>query len=454
MISITVPRSTLLRDRSTSERLAYAGYDAAGVIALLLCIPASPYLWWRGLGSGLKERLGRMPEALGRLPQRPVWVHAASVGETLAAAPLVAELRRRRPEFPIVASTTTLTGQAVARTELNPDAATLLPVDALCVVDRVLDAVRPRCLVLVETEIWPGLLRAADNVGCPVVVVSGRVSLRSVRRYRWVRPLIGAALQRVSRFGMQTSADAERIVALGAPAERVSVTGNLKGGRTPNPAVGLASIGGLERRRILIAASTQPGEEEFVLAACQNLLVSHPDLLLLIAPRRPERFAVAAELVEQSGKRYERRTAMRDSISPQTQVLLLDTIGELARFLPSSLAVFVGGSIAPLGGHNVLEPAAYGKPVAFGPHVETVADAAEQLCLAGGAVVVREPADLTSLWKRLLDQPESARDMGQRARRVAEERSKAVERTWALIEPYLGHLDAAENEGPHQDRRS
>lgn len=441
------------RDRSTSERLAYAGYDAAGVLALLLCVPALPYLLWLGLGTGLKERLGRVPETLRRLPQRPVWVHAASVGETLAAAPLVAELRRHCPELPIVASTTTLTGQAVARRELNPEATMLLPVDALCIVDRVLRAVRPRCLFLVETEIWPGLLRAAQNVDCPVVMVSGRVSPRSAQRYRWVRPLIRAALQRVSQFGMQTNSDAERIIALGAPAERVSVTGNLKGGRTPIAGAGLERMGGLERRRILIAASTQPGEEEFVLAACRDLLATHPDLLLLLAPRRPERFAAVAELVEKTGLRYERRSAMRQSISPQTQVLLLDTIGELARLFPSGLAVFVGGSIAPLGGHNVLEPAAYGKPVAFGPHIEMVADAAEELCLARGAVMVREAADLTELWKRLLDQPEFAREMGKRARAVAEERSKAVERTWALIEPYLGHLDAAKNEVPQQDWR-
>jgi 3-deoxy-D-manno-octulosonic-acid transferase len=452
MISTAAPRPTLLHDGSTSDRLAYAGYDAAGVLALLLCIPASPYLWWRGFGGGLKERLGRVPETLRRLPQRPVWVHAASVGESLAAAPLVAELRRRRPEFPIVASTTTLTGQAVARTEMKPDVATLLPVDALRVVDRVLRDVRPRCLILVETEIWPGLLRAAEHVGCPAVMVSGRVSPRSVRRYQWVRPLIRAALQRVSRFGMQTNADAERIIALGAPAERVSVTGNLKGGRTANVGAGPAPVGGLEGRSILIAASTQPGEEEFVLAACHDLLVSRPNLLLLIAPRRPERFAVVAELLEQSGKRYERRTAMRDSISPQTQILLLDTLGELARFLPSGLAVFVGGSVAPLGGHNVLEPAAYGKPVTFGPHVETVADAAEQLCHAGGAVMVREPGDLTGLWNRLLDQPDSAQDMGRRARAVAEEHSKAVERTWTLIEPYLRHGNPADSMALHRGR--
>jgi len=410
-------------------------------VALLLCVPASPYLWWKGLGAGWKQRLGRIPDTLQSLPQRPLWLHAASVGETLAAVPLVTELRRHLPQLPLVASTTTLTGQAVALRELRPDAATLLPVDVLRIVDRALRRVRPRCLLLVETEIWPGLLRAADEIDCPVVMVSGRVSPRSVRRYRWMRPVIAAALRRVSRFGMQTSADAERIIGLGAPPERVCVTGNLKGGRKPAINTGPAPIAGLNRP-LLVAASTQPGEEEFVLAACRDLFAAHESLLLLIAPRRPERFRSVAELVEETGLRYERRSAMKESIATPTRVLLLDTVGELAHFLPSALAVFVGGSIAPLGGHNVLEPAAFGKPVAFGPHTDTVADAAEELCKAGGGVTVGEPAELAALWRRVLDEPGLAAEMGARARAVAEERSQAVERTWAIVAPYLDAVDA------------
>jgi 3-deoxy-D-manno-octulosonic-acid transferase len=201
-------------------------------------------------------------------------------------------------------------------------------------------------------------------------------------------------------------------------------------------------IGGLEDRPVLIAASTQPGEEEFVLTACRDLLVTHPDLLLLIAPRRPERFDAVAELLERAGLRHERRSAMGQSVAPQTQVLLLDTVGELLRVLPCGLAAFVGGSIAPLGGHNVLEPAAYAKPVAFGPHTETVADAAEELYLAGGGVMVQEPEDLAKLWRSLLDDPERAREMGERARAVAEARAMAVERTWDLVAPYLAQRAA------------
>ena len=432
------PRTILPPDRSIAGRLTYAAYDLAGVLACALCIPASPYLWWRGYGAGLKERLGVLPRSLLDLPAPPVWVHSASVGETLAAAPLVAEIKRQCPDMPIVASTTTLTGQEVARSELEPRAATLLPVDALRIVDRVLRTVQPRCLLLVETEIWPGLLRAANRIGCPVVMVSGRVSHRSERGYRWAGPLIRTALRSVSRFGMQTASDAQRIISLGAPKERVFVTGNLKGGRRA-PSGNTPALAGLDDRPVLIAASTQPGEEEFVLAACEPLWKVEARLLLVIAPRRPERFGAVTDLVARSGLRYERRSAMHDRVAPETQVLILDTVGELLHLFSASSAVFVGGTIAPMGGHNVLEPAAYGKPVAFGPSTANVAGAAEELCRAGGAVRVRESLDLQRFWEQALIEPDKACEMGARAGGVvAEMHANVVERTWAIVEPYLG----------------
>lgn len=430
------PNPDCSTDPGTAGRVAYAAYDAVGVLAALLCVPAAPYLLWRGYGTNCGERLGRLPAALRSLPARPVWIHAASVGETRAVAPLVARVRAGAPGLPIVVSTTSTTGRGVAARELTPDAVTLLPVDALGIADRVVGAVRPRCLVLVETEIWPNLLRGAARRAVPVVLVSGRISARAFARYRLVRPLLRAALAHVARFGMQTAADAERIVTLGAPAERVEVTGSLKGAGVA-AGDGEPPLGGLTGRPVLVAASTQPGEEEFVLAACAELWAAHPSLLLVMAPRRPERFTAAAQAIERMGLRLCRRSAGDGAVGADMQVLLLDTVGELVRFLPLGVGVFVGGTIAALGGHNVLEPAGFGRPVAFGPHVQNVADAAGALRDAGGGMMVREPAELARLWRRLLDEPETAREMGARARTVATADAAVVERTWALLAPHL-----------------
>jgi 3-deoxy-D-manno-octulosonic-acid transferase len=420
-----------------AARLAYWGYDALGGLAALLALPAWPWLRQRGFGDGIEERLGRLPGAAAALASPPLWLHCASVGEALSAAPLVTRLRERCPQRPLVISTTTTTGRAVARDELRADVATLLPVDALHIVDRVFRRVRPRALLVVETEIWPGLFRAAAQVGAPIAVVSGRVSPRTVERGRWGGPLLPAALARVAVFGMQTVADAERIVALGAPSARVHVTGSLKAARVP-PAAAPPPLAGLDARRVVIAASTQPGEEEFVLQAYAPLRRVYRDALLLLAPRRPERFDEVAAILDAARLRWLRRSAVAGPIGPEVEVVLLDSIGELTHFYPTAWAVFVGGTVAPLGGHNVLEPAAYGRAVAFGPHLENVAAAAEALCGAGGAETVRSPGELARYWDGLLARREAADAAGERARAVALARAASLERTWELLAPLLG----------------
>lgn len=427
------------RESSRRGRFAYAAYDAAGAVAAALAIPLAPLWLWYGYGNGLTQRLGLSQAQLARsLRARPVWVHAASVGEVRAARLLIAELRRRKPQFPVVVSTTTLTGRAVAETDIAPDVATLLPIDPLRTIDRVLRAVHPRCLVIVETEIWPGLFRAADRLAIPILVVSGRISPRSVARYQRVAPLLRAALGCVASFEMQTTGDAERMIALGAPRERVHVTGSLKASALPETNLATPPLAGLATRPLLMAASTQPGEEQFVLDACAPLWGGHPLALLLLAPRRPQRFAEAEASVQRAGLSYERRTAMDGTVRPTTQVILLDTVGELVRFLPFATAVFVGGTVAPLGGHNVWEPATFGKVVAFGPNTENVAEAASALQAAGGGVMVAVPAALTALWARCLDEPAVAQEMGARAQAAAAAGQGALERTWASLEPYLG----------------
>lgn len=416
--------------------MSYAAYDLAGIVLGLLALPVLPFLLLTRHGAGLAERLGRLPASV-RSVRRALWVHAASVGEVLAAEPLIAQLRARHPDAPIIVSTTSVTGRETARTRLAVEAVMLLPVDVRWIVDRVMRSVRPRCLVIVETEIWPALIRAAAHAGVPCVIVSGRISERSARRYERIRWLTQAVLAQVDACAMQTEADAARIIAMGAPAARVQVLGSLKfardvgaGSTTLRPETMEALVNG---RPLLVAASTHPGEEELVLDACAGLWGDHPRLLLLIAPRRPERFDEVGRLLARSGLRYERRTAVRDTAAAATQVLLLDTIGELPNVLAAATAVFVGGTIAPIGGHNVLEPAICGKPVAFGPHTANVSTAAEALLEGGAAVRVRDAGELAAEWQRLLAQPALAQEVGARGRAVIATRAAVAERTAEMV---------------------
>jgi 3-deoxy-D-manno-octulosonic-acid transferase len=434
--SATAPAPRPVPPSAVAAQLAYWGYDLLGGVAALAAAAAWPWLRQRGFGEGLDERLGR--SATPTLAQPPLWLHCASVGEALSATPLVGRLRERCPQRPLVVSTTTLTGRAVARDELHADFATLLPVDALRRVDHVFRQLRPRALLIVETEIWPGMLRAAARVGAPAAIVSGRLSPGAVERYRWAGPLFPAALAQVAAFGMQTEDDAARIIALGAPPARVQVTGSLKAARLV-ASVEPPPLGGLEGRRVLIAASTHAGEEALVLQAFATLLRVYRDAVLILAPRRPERFEAVAELLSAGGMRWARRSALTDSVPVETQVLLLDSVGELVRFFPLAWVAFVGGSVVDtIGGHNVLEPATFGRPTAFGPHTENVAAAAAALCDADAAEVVRTPGELAQYWDGLLARREAADAAGARGRAVAAARAEALERTWGLIAPLLG----------------
>ena len=417
--------------------MSYAAYDVAGIVLGLLALPVLPFLLLTRHGVGLGERLGWLPASM-RTVRRPLWVHAASVGEVLAAEPLIAQLRSRKPDVPIIVSTTSVTGRETARTRLAVEAVMLLPVDVRWIVERAMRSVRPCCLVIVETELWPALIRAAVRQRVPCVIVSGRVSERAARRYARIRWLTRAVLARVDAYAMQTEADAARIIAMGAPAVRVQVLGNLKFARdvTAGPtALGSDTMEALVRGRpLLVAASTHPGEEELVLDACAGLWRDHPRLLLLIAPRRPERFDEIERLLARSGLVYERRTAVCDTVAATTRVLLLDTVGELPNVLAAATAVFVGGTIAPVGGHNVLEPAVCGKPVAFGPHTANVRTAAEALLEGGAAVRIRNASELAAEWQRLLAQPALAREVGARGRAVIAARAAVAERTAEMVD--------------------
>ncbi len=427
-------RSGEMRAGSVSMRL----YDALGRAVAILGRPLLPLLAVSRVGAGLSERLGELPPAVRALAgRRPFWLHAASVGEALACGPLVTALRERWPDLPVMLTTTSLTGREAARRLPGVDAVMLLPLDLRPLVTAALRVLRPGALLIVETEIWPALLRAAAEAGIPAMVVSGRVSERASRRYRLIRPLLRDTFRCVTAFGMQTETDAERVLALGAERVRVHITGSLKYARLLPSATGRRSLPGTAGRPVVVAASTQPGEEEVVLEAHAALAVEQPDCVLLLAPRRPERFAEVAALLQGRGLCWQRRSSLGEGVEARTQVVLLDSLGELPTLLGGARAVFVGGTISPLGGHNVLEPAAAGTPVCFGPHTENVAEAAASLVAAGGGAVVRNANELQALWLRLLADPDAARAMGAAARRVVEARARVLVDTLALVERAL-----------------
>lgn len=425
--------------------LGYAFYDVVGVVLTVVGALGLPLLRLSRHRQGLEERLGRIPKKAVRRA-RPLWIHAASVGEVLSTEPLIKELRRHRPGMPVVVSTTSWTGRETAA-RLGADAVMLLPLDIRWVVRRAVRAVRPRMFVTVETELWPALLREVARSGAPIALVSGRISTAALRRYRFAGRFLRAVLGQVTLFAMQSEEDAERVRAIGAPAERVCVIGSLKFAR--DTAAGPPRARGArlllpEGRPVLVAASTQPGEEEMVLDACSVVWRRHADAFLVLAPRRPERFAEIAHLLEQRRVPFVRRSERGAGVTAEHRVLLLDTLGELADSFPAARAVYVGGTMGKIGGHNVLEPAVFGRPVSFGPDTANVAASADALVAAGGATRVGDASGLAAVWVALLDDEALAQRMGQAARTVVERQAAVAARTAEALLPLLpeDHVDA------------
>lgn len=435
---------------SLPDRLLLGLYQA-GLLGVALA--ASPLLLARmattgKYRAGLAERLGRYSPSLAAVGAgRPVWLHAVSVGETVAALPLVAALRAARPALPVVVSTVTPTGQATAREQAREAAAVCyFPFDLAPVVRRALDAIRPRLVLLVETEIWPVFLFEASGRGIPVGIVNGRISDRSFRRYRLARPLLRRCLRTLAFVGAQSTADAERFAALGAPAGRVEVTGNLKIDQAAAaPRTGAPTLEALERALALppgprlVAGSTHRGEEAALIAAFGRLRQEAPDLRLLLAPRHPERLPEVERLLAESGYRWARRSQRPGTgDDPAPDVVLVDTIGELAALYGLADLAFVGGSLVPIGGHNLLEPAAHGRAPLFGPHVHNFREIARALNEAGGAVPVADASALADTAARLLADPTRRAALGARAQGVVEAGRGATARTLRLVEEALG----------------
>jgi 3-deoxy-D-manno-octulosonic-acid transferase len=388
---------------------------------------------------------GRVTQRLGFVARAPraggVWVHAVSVGEVQAAAALVHALRRRRPELPIVLTTTTATGAQRAQALF---AGTVqhryLPYDLPGAVHRFLDRVSPQVAVILETEIWPTLYAALAHRRIPLVLGSARLSARSVERYRRFAALIGESLERDIVIGAQSAADAERFRQIGAPAERVQVTGNVKYDlEIPAAQVqagrALRDRWGVERP-VWIAGSTHEGEEEAALAAHEATLERFPDALLLLVPRHPPRFEAVHALLQRRGVRFARRSA-GEVPGPSQSVYLADTLGELQALYAASDVAFVGGSLVPIGGHSLLEPAVLGLPILSGPHTQNGQEIAELLAQCGSLTLVPDAPALGRALRAWFEVPSVAREAGESGRRAVAANRGAVERLVQLIEPLL-----------------
>lgn len=416
------------------ESWPYRVYDGLVLAASAVALPLLPLLFLSKHRAGLEERLGRLSGSIERL-HYPVWIHAASVGEVLSTEPLIRELRRAEPTLPILISTTTVTGKKAAVDRLAADAVTLMPIDHPWLMSRTVARLAPRLVVVVETEIWPAMIRAAKRNKVPVVLVSGRLSEAAAGRYRRLGWFFRAVLAQLDLLVMQTQGDADRMVSIGAPPNCVSVIGSLKFART-GTVDGRVPAFLPGDRPVLIAASTHPGEEDLALDACRRLWEAFPDALLIVAPRRPERFAEVAKSLDDTGVSFRKRSAGGE-IDRGTRVLLLDTLGELADCFGAARGVFVGGTMGEIGGHNVLEPSVSAVPVAFGPDTRNVQVVAAALLEAGAAVRVVDSRELAAHWGELLADPAKARAMGSAGRAVVERQEQVAVRTVEAIRPYL-----------------
>lgn len=423
----------------------YAAYSFLLTVVLLAWVPSLLLRIARSrrYRDGWRERLGHYPEALrSRLHGgQPVWIHAVSVGEVGAASILVNRWIGRRPTSPFIVSTVTATGREVAGRVLpQAEAVVYFPIDLPNVVQRALTNVRPRLVLLTETEIWPNFLRACTMSRIPVAVINGRLSERSLSRYRLVRPFIRRVLQGIDLFCMQTDADAMRILALGASPARVHVVGNLKfDAALHGDAATLAERWRRElqidtQQPVLVAGSTHAGEEETLLRAFRQLQGEFADLLLILAPRHPERVAQVESAVAGHGLRAVRRSTLPHGANGAKEVILVDTVGELSTLYAVGSVGFVGGSLIPRGGHNLLEPALYGRPVLFGPHMENFREISSYFLEQRAAVQVSGPEDLVTQLAGLLRDPAAREQMGQAAAAVLSAHQGACERTVALLE--------------------
>ena len=412
------------------------------LLTYLLLIPFAFYWLIKGIGN--RSYLERLPQRFGfGFPKLDncIWVHAVSVGEVQAAVPLVQSLLDEYPEQQLVVTTVTPTGAARVNA-LFGDAVEhcYIPFEFPHAIRGFFTSIRPKAAMIMETEIWPNLYRGCGIRGIPLILVSARISPRSIPGYRRLLPLIRETLSHGIVIAAQTQADADRFLELGANPERTRVTGNIKFDVKPDPEIerqgGLLRSAVLGQRPVWVAASTHEGEEVMVLQAHRKLLESHPDLLLVLIPRHPERFASVLELVQKQAFNVVSRTA-KQPCEVGTEVFLVDTMGEVPLFFAACDVAFVGGSLVPIGGHNLLEPAAQGAPIVTGPHLFNTQEIAEKFVELGACRIVENSDGLAPAIRTLIENPGEARTMGDNGRAVLEQNRGALQRLLVLLKPLL-----------------
>jgi 3-deoxy-D-manno-octulosonic-acid transferase len=447
----------------------YLFYRLLTAIGMIFLTPYYALRGWRhGEPASARERLGNVPsEIAARLAAHcsdseaagPVWIHAVSVGEVLAAKPLAEGLRKRFPGRPIFVSTTTETGQRLARERLaSVDAVFYFPLDWIVPVRRALKSIAPALVIVMETEIWPNFLREARRMNIPVIFANARISAKSYARFkRWeflIGPFFKRTLQDAASFLAQTPEDAARLRDMGAPEERVEVTGNLKYDADPPAASPFGEwlaqqIRGQERWPVFLAGSVVAEEESAVVAAYDIVQRKWRRALLILAPRKPDRFDRAAAIAAEGGWNVVRRSRLdlAAALDENTDVLVLDSIGELAGLYALADAAFVGGSLVPAGGHNILEPAWFSKPPVFGRSMENFHDMAAQFLAAKAAIEVSSGPMLGKVWQQLVEDKSTREKMGAAAHALSERNRGATVRS---LDRIAGILDRYERQDPER----
>lgn len=415
-------------------------YDFIGLIALIIYLPR--YAIKRKFHKGFSARFGVLPNNLNL--DRPIWIHAVSVGEVMVIRGLLEELRKAYPNKKFVISTVTATGNKIAREIAKEgDFVTFLPLDFSFIVRKVIRKIKPCLFIIAETEIWPNLISFLKKENVPVISINARISDSSFKGYSAIKPLIGPVLRKIDFFCVQTDVDAERLTSLGVSSDKISVTGNMKFDRhislTLNREECRNKLGLHAVDKVFVAASTHPGEEEIIVSAYKKLLKKNPRLKLLIAPRHPERSNEVADIISSFGFRplFTSSLPYECSTCITQPVFILNTVGELMSYYSAADVVFVGGSLTKIGGHNILEPASLGKPVITGEHTFNFRDITDLFIKSNACVIVHDEAGLENAAQRLLDNPKEAQELASRALSVVKNNQGATKRSAEIARKFF-----------------
>lgn len=414
------------------------------LLYLAAILVASPYLLYAAIRYG-KYREGWRQKFLGSVPLRSgknkcIWLHAVSVGEVNLLAPLIARWDAQYPDWECVISTTTLAGYALARKRYSPRTVFYCPLDFTWSTRRAIRRIRPDLLVLAELELWPNLVSAAKNFGAKIAIINGRLGDKSLRGYQRIGFLTRRTLEQIDLIAAQNEEYAQRFRQLGAIPSAVAVTGSIKfdgaqSDRTNPVTRRLAALAGIQDTdQVFLAGSTQEPEESIAVEVYSKLVTEHPNLRLILVPRHSERFDEVARMLDKSGLPWQRRSTIEsEGLNPAARILLVDAIGELAAWWGTAAIAFVGGSLGKRGGQNMIEPAAYGAAVSFGPNTWNFRDVVAMLLAREAAVVIKDGAEMESFVRRCLENTEYAQALGQNARSLVLEQLGAADRTVELL---------------------